>query len=105
MLNAYAYSNDNEAGLSQNDLKTATVLIHCRFRGLFSGITHERSPDGQLALVVWGTERTDEPKFIISRSNGQFAAIDESTGRVFQADTIEAALEDVRAQYPQVTAF
>lgn len=105
MLTAYAFSNDNASGLSQADLRTATTFIHCRFRGLFSGITHERSPDGQRALVVWGTERTDKPKFIFNRSGDRYLATDESSGRTYRADTIEELLDDVRAQYPLTTAL
>ena len=85
MLQSLAVSNDNDTGLSHDDLRIATALVHCRFRGLFSGITHERSPDGKMTLVVWGTERTDEPRFVLTRSGDRYLAIDELTGRDFEA--------------------
>ena len=104
MLNAVAFSNDDDTGLSQEDLRTATALIHCRFRGLFSGITHERATDGSVALVVWGTAPTDEPLLTINRSNDRFVLSDE-TGQVFVADAIEAVLEVARDRFPQITAL
>ena len=105
MLQSLAVSNDNDTGLSQDDLRVATALVHCRFRGLFSGITHERSPDGKMTLVVWGTERTDEPRFVLTRSGNRYLAIDELTGRDFEAGAVEEALEELRVQSPQVTAL
>ncbi len=105
MLTAVAYSNDNDTGLSQEDLRIATALIHCRFRGLFSGLTHERSRDDQIVLVVWGTKQTDEPFLTVNQANGRYVVTDETTGQVFQSDAIEDVLEQARAQYPQITAF
>ena len=105
MLNAVAFSNDSDTGLSQEDLRTATALIHCWYRGHFSGITHKRSTDGDVALVVWGTGPTDEPMLTINRSNDRFVLTDETTGQVYVADAIEAVLEGARDRFPHITAL
>ena len=105
MLPAVAYSDDIDAGLSQDDIRIATALVHCRFRGLFSGVTHERSPDGHPVLVVWGTACTDEPLLKVSQSDGRYYVTQETTGHIFEADTIEHVLEKARAEYPQITAL
>jgi len=105
MLTAVAYSEDIDAGLSQDDLRIATALVHCRFRGLFSGITRECSPGGHPVLVVWGTACTDKPLLTVKRSNDRYVVTEETTGQVFEADAIEQVLEQARARFPQITAL
>lgn len=105
MQGAVAYSNDNQAGLTDEDIRTATALIHGRFRGHFSGIARERSGDGAESIVVMGTRLVDEPLMTIERANGTCVIRLAATGQVFEADTVDEALNLAHDQLPRATTF
>jgi hypothetical protein len=93
-----------EEGLSEYDLRVATALLYARFRGLYTNVTKDCSDDGLTQLVVRGT-RTGGPLFRIGRWHGQYVAIDDTTGKVLDADRLEELLEAVRALYPPMSAL
>lgn len=95
----------NECGLSDRDLKTATALIHCRFRGLFSGISYEIADDGKPILLVWGIRDTEQPQFKFSQWNGNYICRDRGSGEISSTDRLEDLLEQVRSNYPHMTSF
>jgi len=103
MSSAVALLKDE--GLSDDDLRVATALIHCRFRGLFSDIAQRATAGGQTMLVVHGIRRSGDTHFIISRWNGRYIIEDEASGNVFDSDRLGVALDMARAEYPQTTAF
>lgn len=105
MVVALAYSNDNDTGLSDEDIRTATALIHCRFRGHFSGISRERSSDGGTALIVLGTTLAKEPLMTIERLDGRCVITLASPEQVFEADRVDKALDLVHERLPRATAL
>ena len=94
-----------EEGLSADEAKVATALIHCRLRGLFSDISYEFTSTGGTILVVWGIRITDKPQFRISRWGGDYVCNDYVSGKAFETDCLVTALDLLRAQYPQITAL
>lgn len=93
-----------EQGLSEDDLRIATAIVYARFRGVFSSITKDHLQEGNVALVIWGAQN-DRPLFRIVRWDGQYVAVDESTGKVLAADRLEHLLEALREQYPPMSAL
>lgn len=87
-------------GLSEKDLRLANAILYARFRGLFSGVTKASTPEGQVSLVVWGGVPEDGPLFKLLRWSGHYAAIDETSDTVYEADSLEDLLDEVRKQYP-----
>lgn len=95
----------NECGLSDQDLKTATVLIHCRFRGLFSDVSHKIADDGKPILLVWGIRDSEQPQFKFSQWNGNYICRDCASGEIHSTDRLEDLLDEVRSNYPQMSSF
>ena len=95
----------NECGLSNQDLITATALIHCRYRGLFSDISHEIAENGEPILLVWGIRDTEQPQFKYSQWNGNYICRDCASGEVYSNDRLGDLLGEVRSNYPQMSAF
>lgn len=91
-------------GLSDDDLRIIRAIVYCRFRGLFTGISTERSLGGQASIIVWGLENS-RPLFRVARRNGRYVAVDDATGRVLRADQLEDLLDATRDLYPPSSIF
>ena len=92
-------------GLSQDDIRIATALLYCRYRCLFSSISHEEDREGGTILVVKGVMVPTEPLMKIYRWHGKYVCLDCQTDDALESDDIADLLDRVRSTYPSISSL